>query len=174
MSEHSILYTGTPLAGRSTSITAVLQKAGVAGRHTDHGQPPDGIVLSWRGEPLRLLKWRRGNVIRPLDELAAVERDAIARVHGIVWLIDSQTAMQSVNEYHFDAIRGELASLGVDLARTPVVFQLNKRDLPDIVSAETLKRRFATPVCRYVESSATRGDGVIEALDTCLKAQESR
>jgi hypothetical protein len=174
MSEHSILYTGTPLSGRSTSITAVLQKAGVAGRHTDHGQPPDGLALSWRGEPLRLLKWRRGNVVRPLDELTAVERDAIARVHGIVWLIDSQAAMQSVNEYQFDAIRGELASLGVDLARVPVVFQLNKRDLPDIVSAETLKKRFATPVCEYVESIATRGVGVIEALDTCLQAQESR
>lgn len=155
-------------------MTAVLQKAGVDGRYADHQQPPDGVAVSWRGESIRLLKWRRGAVIRPLDELGAAEREAIASVAGVVWLIDSQTAMQPANEYSFDVIRGELASLGVDRARVPVVFQLNKRDLPDIVPVETLEKRFATPVCAYVESTAASGDGVIEALEMCLEAHESR
>lgn len=170
MTDRTILYTGGPMSGRATSINTLLREASIDTPYADHQQPPEGVSLPWRGTIVRLLKWRRGAIALPVSELDAAEREAIANVHGIVWLIDSQEAMQAANEYHFDAIRAELEAVGVDFTRVPVVFQLNKRDLPDVVPAETLRRRFATPRSSYVESVASRARGTVEAFETCLKA----
>ena len=57
-----------------------------------------------------------------------------------------------------------LTELGEGYAEVPIVFQYNKRDLPDVLPLEELNHRFNPTGRPYLEASAARGTGVVEAL----------
>jgi hypothetical protein len=92
-------------------------------------------------------------------------------VDGIVFVADSQVAMLEANSDSLRNLRENLAEIGLDLNDLPVVIQLNKRDLPNIASVETMldvldpDRRF-----EHVEAIAASGTGVFETLKQISKS----
>jgi hypothetical protein len=91
-------------------------------------------------------------------------------VDGLVFVADSQMAMLDANLESFKNLRENLGEIGLSIDEIPLVLQLNKRDLPNIASAETVvdvidpERRFD-----FVEAVASRGDGVFETLKVISK-----
>jgi hypothetical protein len=91
-------------------------------------------------------------------------------VDGIVFVADLQRAMLDANVESFKNLRENLAEIGVNMDEVPLVLQLNKRDLPNIIERETLVESL-DPEERYptVESSAVSGEGVFETLKEISK-----
>jgi mutual gliding-motility protein MglA len=91
-------------------------------------------------------------------------------VDGIVFVADSQKAMLDANLESFKNLRENLAEIGLSVDELPLVFQLNKRDLPSVADVETILG-VLDPDAKYdsVEAVASKGDGVFETLKTISK-----
>jgi signal recognition particle receptor subunit beta len=91
-------------------------------------------------------------------------------VDGIVFVADSQQAALDANVGSFKNLRENLAEIGLSLDDIPMVIQLNKRDLPNVATVETLldmldrDRNY-----EFVESVAASGAGVFETLKVISK-----
>ena len=91
-------------------------------------------------------------------------------VDGIVFVADSQQAALDGNVDSFKNLRENLAEIGLSVDEIPLVIQLNKRDLPNVASVETLldmldrDRKY-----EYVEAVAANGTGVFETLKLISK-----
>ena len=91
-------------------------------------------------------------------------------VDGIVFVADSQKAMLDANLESFKNLRENLAEIGLSIDEIPLVLQLNKRDLPNIATADDVVD-VIDPERKYdfVEAVASRGDGVFETLKVISK-----
>jgi mutual gliding-motility protein MglA len=85
-------------------------------------------------------------------------------VDGVVFVADSQEERLDANLESVANLTENLKEQGFDIYRIPYVLQLNKRDLPNSMEAEKLKRHLLIreePVC---EAVATQGAGVLSTL----------
>lgn len=91
-------------------------------------------------------------------------------VDGIVFVADSQVAMQDANLDSFKNLRDNLGEIGLDLDDIPLVLQLNKRDLPNVASVDAMLDNM-DPQRRYehIEAVAATGVGVFETLKLISK-----
>jgi len=91
-------------------------------------------------------------------------------VDGLVFVADSQMAMQDANIESLENLRENLRELGLKLEDIPLVIQLNKRDLPSAAPAEAMLDRL-DPERKYdhIESVAATGTGVFETLKLISK-----
>ena len=91
-------------------------------------------------------------------------------VDGLVFVADSQQAMFDANIDSLRNLRENLAEIGLELDDIPLVLQLNKRDLPNVASTESMldaldpERKFES-----IESVAATGVGVFETLKLISK-----
>src|SRR5687767_9151144 len=91
-------------------------------------------------------------------------------VDGLVFVADSQPAMLEANVESFKNLRENLAEIGLTLEELPLVIQLNKRDLPNVLEPEAIldaldpERQF-----EYTEAAAMIGTGVFETLKLISK-----
>ncbi len=85
-------------------------------------------------------------------------------VDGIVFVVDSQTAMSDACKDSFLNLQENLKELGLELKDIPVVFQWNKRDLKNVVPVEELEAHFNTMNLPSFQSVASDGSGVFETL----------
>src|SRR5258708_19816769 len=69
-------------------------------------------------------------------------------VDGLVFVADSQIAMQEANAESFFNLRENLAEIGLKLDEIPLVIQLNKRDLPNAPPSQELIARL-DPHAKY-------------------------
>ena len=91
-------------------------------------------------------------------------------VDGIVFVADSQVAMQEANVDSYRNLRENLNEIGLNLDDLPLVLQLNKRDLPNVASVDTI-RDTLDPERRHehIEAVAATGVGVFETLKLISK-----
>jgi signal recognition particle receptor subunit beta len=88
---------------------------------------------------------------------------------GVVFVADSQRAMQSSNTDSFKNLQENLLLQGISLDGFPHVLQFNKRDLKDLTPAEELNdelNHYSVPI---FEAVATEGVGVQETLEGIVK-----
>ncbi len=90
-------------------------------------------------------------------------------VDGIVFVADSQRAMADANIESFNNLRENLKELGLRLEDIPLVFQYNKRDLPNLMSPQELNQIINKNSYPYIEAIATQGKGVFETLKEISK-----
>lgn len=89
---------------------------------------------------------------------------------GIVFVADSQAPMLEANLQSLRNLRTNLEELGLDLDELPLVIQLNKRDLPNVLPVSELEKQLNPDGSReVVEASAVRGEGVFETLKLVSK-----
>jgi signal recognition particle receptor subunit beta len=95
-----------------------------------------------------------------------VSRDFILKgVDGVVYVVDSDPDRLDANLEAWEQFQKALARQGYDLSRIPLVFQYNKRDLPDALSLEDLELTFNPAKKPHFEAVANRGQGVMETLE---------
>jgi hypothetical protein len=85
-------------------------------------------------------------------------------VDGVVFVADSQRSAMEVNIESLANLAENLSEQDIDLQSLPLVFQHNKRDLPDICSVEELERALNLRGRRSLPASAIRGENVKETF----------
>jgi signal recognition particle receptor subunit beta len=99
----------------------------------------------------------------------ASRRLILKGVDGVVFVADSQEERMDANIESLYNLEENLRAQGYDPHKIPYVLQLNKRDLPNVLSLEEMTaelRRNGEPV---VEAVASSGPGVFDTLKAVAK-----
>jgi hypothetical protein len=88
---------------------------------------------------------------------------------GVVFVADSQEERLDANLETLENLREHLKEHNLDFETIPYVLQLNKRDLPNILSPEELARQLQVKKEPIVEAVAVSGSGVFETLREVAK-----
>jgi len=83
---------------------------------------------------------------------------------GVVFVADSQEERLDANLESVSNLHLNLKEQGFDFAKMPYVLQLNKRDLPNAMPVDHLKKLLLVRGEPVFESVATEGLGVLETL----------
>ncbi len=90
-------------------------------------------------------------------------------VDGVVFVADSQEERMDANIESLYNLEENLKSQGYDLVNIPYVLQLNKRDLPNVISVEELSNELNRKNEPVYEAVAAKGDGVFDTLKAVAK-----
>jgi signal recognition particle receptor subunit beta len=85
-------------------------------------------------------------------------------VDGVVFVADSQEERLDANLESIANLEQNLQEHGFDIGKIPYVLQLNKRDLPNAMPAEQLKKLLLVKGEPVFEAVATTGTGVVDTL----------
>jgi mutual gliding-motility protein MglA len=88
---------------------------------------------------------------------------------GVVFVADSQEERLDANLETLDNLREHLKDHNLDFNTIPYVLQLNKRDLPNILSVEELRKQLSVKDEPSVEGVAVTGQGVFDTLKEVAK-----
>lgn len=85
-------------------------------------------------------------------------------VDALIFVADSQIERIDANLNSLDDLQHNLSENGLTYSSIPIVLQLNKRDLPAIMTVEDLKVQLGAHTWKTVESVALGGTGPLESL----------
>jgi signal recognition particle receptor subunit beta len=171
-----IVYYGPGLSGKTTTL-----------RHIHSAVRPDArgelISLSTEGDrtlffdflPVRVEQVRGLTLRLQLYTVPgqvfydATRKLVLNGADGVVFVADSQRLARDSNAESMSNLNSNLAELGIELGSFPHVVQWNKRDLPDVLPVEELRRELNRHGAPEVETVASRGDGVLTALKEITK-----
>ena len=88
---------------------------------------------------------------------------------GVVFVADSQRAALDANLESLDNLATNLADLGIDLDRFPMVMQYNKRDLPNALPVATLSEALNRRGSAEFETIADKGQGVYQTFKELVR-----
>jgi len=83
---------------------------------------------------------------------------------GVVFVADSQEERLDANFETLDNLQEHLKEHNLNFSTIPYVLQLNKRDLPNAMSIEDLKKQLQKKGEPIIEGVAIQGQGVFETL----------
>lgn len=176
--QFKVVYYGPGLGGKTTNLEVIHKKSNPAHRGklvslTTESErtlffdllPVD--LGSFRGYSVRLhLCTVPGQIA--LDQ---TRRLVLKNVDGIVFVVDSQLERLEGNVDSIRNLETNLMLQGDDPSRMPLVVQYNKRDLPNILSVETLREALAVPEgVPEIEACAKHGEGVFETFKAIVKS----
>ncbi len=171
-----IVYYGPGLCGKTTNLQFVYQKTAPDARgkmislatETERTLFFDFLPLAL-GE-IRGFKTRFHLYTVPGQVFYDASRKLILKgVDGVVFVADSQEERTDANIESLDNLRFNLTEQGYDLDKLPYVIQYNKRDLPNTIPIEELRRDLNTTNVPDFEACATTGEGVFETLKAVAK-----
>jgi signal recognition particle receptor subunit beta len=180
-----IVFYGPGLGGKTTTLEHIhaTAKPEHRGKLVSLATPVDR-TLYFDFLPVRLPPIRGMNIRLQLFTVPgqvyfnATRKLVLTGADGIVFVSDSQIVRADANLESLENLRENLAEQGRDLATLPLVFQHNKRDLPDLLPVEELDSMLNPFGAPSIPTSATRGDGIYESLEKIsglvLRAFESR
>ncbi len=171
-----IVYYGPGLSGKTVNIKWIY----------DHIKPENrGELITLATETERTLFFDfvpievatvKGFKVRfhlyttPGQIIYKVSRKLILKgVDGIVFVADSQVERHDANIDTLEDMLQNLDELGIPLEETPLVFQYNKRDLPNILPVEVLRRDLNRWNRPDFEAIAIKGIGVLETFKEITK-----
>ena len=167
-----IVYVGTGLSGKTTNVQYIYE-------NTQNDRAGKLVSLSTENErtlffdflplsvgEIRGYKTRFHLYTIPGQTFYEASRDFILKgVDGVVFVVDSAPERMDANVEAFEHFQSALVRQGYDLARIPLVFQYNKRDLPNAASIEELETTFNPTKRPHFEAVANRGEGVMHTLE---------
>jgi len=83
--------------------------------------------------------------------------------------IDSLIEKMDSNLKSLENLKANLADEGISIDKIPVVFQYNKRDLPQIANLDALRKLINPQKAPDFETVATKGEGVFESFKELAK-----
>ena len=90
-------------------------------------------------------------------------------VDGVVFVADSQVERMEANMESLENLRINLAEQGYDLNKLPYVMQYNKRDLPNAVTVEEMRKNLNLRNIPEYQAVAPTGVGVFDTLKAVAK-----
>lgn len=173
-----IVYYGPGLCGKTTNLQYIYDKTnpGAKGKLISLATETDR-TLFFDFLPLELgtvrgFKTRFHLYTVPGQVFYDASRKLILKgVDGVIFVADSQVERMDANVESVENLVINLKGQGYDLYSIPYVLQLNKRDLPNVVGVEEMKRQLMrkNPIEPVYEAVAARGVGVFETLKGVAK-----
>ncbi len=99
----------------------------------------------------------------------ATRRMVLKGADAVVFVCDSQEAMLDANLESFQNMRQNLEANEIDPDEIPLVFQYNKRDLPNALPIEIMNERMNPRSYPSLEAVALKGIGVEDTLKAVTK-----
>jgi signal recognition particle receptor subunit beta len=90
-------------------------------------------------------------------------------VDGLVFVADSQAERMDANIAALENLYENLSDYGYDPYQLPIVLQWNKRDMPNAVPVDELRRQLNPMGLPETEAVAVEGTGVFDTLKTVSK-----
>lgn len=94
----------------------------------------------------------------------ATRKAVLARADGVAFIADSQLSEASNNAESFENLEKNIAFVGLDIERLPLVIQFNKRDMKDIVTEHQIRDTWSNTGIPVFMASALDGWGVVETF----------
>lgn len=171
-----IVYYGPGLGGKTTNLQYVYDKTApnAKGKMISLATETDR-TLFFDFLPLELgsvrgFKTRFHLYTVPGQVFYDASRKLILKgVDGIIFVADSQEERMDANIESINNLEQNLKLQGYDLMKIPYVLQLNKRDLPNVVSVEEMKRELLRKGEPIIEAVASTGAGVFDTLKAVAK-----
>jgi hypothetical protein len=166
-----IVYYGPGLGGKTTNLQCIYDKTSAAQKgkmislatETDRTLFFDFLPLDLG--TVRGFRTRFHLYTVPGQVYYDASRKLILRgVDGVVFVADSQQERVDANIEAIDNLVANLQDIGYDLQQIPYVLQLNKRDLPNVLPVETLKKELMRRKEHVFEAIANQGIGVFDTL----------
>ncbi|MHB8416868.1 MAG: GTP-binding protein [Myxococcales bacterium] len=171
-----IVYYGPGLCGKTTNLQYIYAKTNPEAKgkmislatETDRTLFFDFLPLSLA--EIRGFKTRFHLYTVPGQVFYDASRKLILKgVDGVVFVADSQVERMEANLESFDNLRVNLAEQGYDLNKVPFVIQYNKRDLPNVVPLDELRRAINLTSVPEYQAVAPTGVGVFDTLKAVAK-----
>jgi hypothetical protein len=171
-----IVYYGPGLCGKTTNLQYVYQKTAADAKgkmislatETERTLFFDFLPLSL-GE-IRGFKTRFHLYTVPGQVFYDASRKLILKgVDGVVFVADSQEERYDANIESLDNLRFNLQEQGYDLDKIPFIIQYNKRDLPNAMPVDELRKDLNPTGVPDFEACAATGEGVFETLKAVAK-----
>lgn len=166
-----IVYYGPGLSGKTSNLESIH-------RLTDPAQRQPMVSLKTSGDRtlfFDLLPFELGRLYG-LDvrlklytvpgqiQYDLTRKQVLAGADGVVFVADSQAAHREANTWMLRFLKNNLQDNGLDPETIPLVFQWNKRDLPNVLPPEELARDLNWRRAPAFEAVATTGAGVLETF----------
>jgi mutual gliding-motility protein MglA len=164
-----LVYYGAGLGGKTTNLEKVFEMAPNKGKMISLATETDR-TLFFDFLPLDLgtvrgFKTRFHLYTVPGQVFYDASRKLILRgVDGVVFVADSQEERLEANHESIDNLVENLQEHGYDFNKIPYVLQLNKRDLPNALPVDVLKKELCRRSEPVLEAVAYKGTGVFETL----------
>jgi len=166
-----IVYYGPGLSGKTTTLRRVFESI----RPSNRGEM---ISLATEGDRTLFFDFLPVRVERVGDctvRLAlytvpgqvfynATRKLVLHQADGVVFVADSHPGAMDSNLESLANLRENLRDQGCDFANFPLVIQYNKRDLPDALPVEILRKRLNPRGVPDFETVAAEGKGILDAL----------
>lgn len=94
----------------------------------------------------------------------ATRKAVLQRADGVVFVADSSPQAMLQNSESFENLERNLVMVGLSIEQVPLVVQFNKRDLPDAVSEEAIRKAWGSSGLPILMASALQGWGVVETF----------
>jgi mutual gliding-motility protein MglA len=88
---------------------------------------------------------------------------------GVIFVADSQEERLEANQESLDNLKGNLREYGMQIDQIPYLVQYNKRDIPNVLSVEELRKMLNPEGYPDFEASARVGTGVFDTLKGAAK-----
>src|ERR1051325_2272577 len=166
-----IVYYGPGLCGKTTNLQYIYERTNPEAKgkmislatETERTLFFDFLPLSL-GE-IRGFKTRFHLYTVPGQVFYDASRKLILRgVDGVVFVADSQEERMDANVEALENLQENMQEHGYDFMKIPYVLQLNKRDLPNALGVDALKKELVKKSEPVFEAVAFQGVGVFETL----------
>jgi hypothetical protein len=171
-----LVYYGPGLGGKTTNLqyiydtTAQQQKGKLISLATETDRTLFFDFLPLELGTVRGFKARFHLYTVPGQVFYDASRKLILKgVDGVVFVADSQRERMDANWESLDNLEQNLKAQGYDLMKIPYALQLNKRDLPDIMTVDELAQELRRKDEPMIEAVAPKGIGVFETLKLVAK-----
>jgi signal recognition particle receptor subunit beta len=170
-----LVYYGPPVGGKTTNLQ-ILHRSAVAERRGELisiNSAQDRTILfdllplrtpGFRGFDLRL----QILAVPGQAMYSATRRLVLKGADSLVFVANSALDRWEENIQSFREMTQNLLSHRLDPAAMPLVFQYNKRDLPQVLEVEALDRALNMRHAQVIPAVAVRGEGVLETFGTIL------
>lgn len=171
-----IVYYGPGLGGKTTNLqyiydtTAQQQKGKLISLATETDRTLFFDFLPLELGTVRGFKARFHLYTVPGQVFYDASRKLILKgVDGVVFVADSQRERMDANIESLYNLEENLKAQGYDLMKIPYALQLNKRDLPNILTVDELRQELIRKDEPIIEGVAPKGVGVFETLKLVAK-----
>ena len=171
-----IVYYGPGLCGKTTNLQYIYERTNPEAKgkmislatETDRTLFFDFLPLAL-GE-IRGFKTRFYLYTVPGQVFYDASRKLILKgVDGVVFVADSQRERMDANIESIWNLENNLKAQGYDLMKIPYVLQLNKRDLPNVMSIDEMVKELQRKDEPIFEAVAPTGVGVFDTLKAVAK-----
>jgi signal recognition particle receptor subunit beta len=171
-----IVYYGPGLSGKTTSLQSIYgavrpeRRGELVSLATETDRTIFFDFLPLRVERVQGLGLRFQLYTVPGQVFyGATRRLVLNGADGVVFVADSQPNCTDSNLESLESLRINMSELGIDIEDFPLVYQYNKRDLPNALAMDELSSALNTFAAPEFGTCATSGEGVLSVLRAVTK-----